>query len=70
MDGINLIAPKVASVGLKELEALHPAYLSNPAYIVFSDKFADTYNELAKRIVRLSLTVDKAQVYRRYRPID
>jgi hypothetical protein len=68
MDGTYLIEPRVEAVGLKKLEALHPAYLSNPAYVVFSDKFANEHRELAKRIVMLSLNIDKAKVYSRYRP--
>ena len=66
MDSAYPITPRVEAVGLKELEALYPAYLSNPAYVVFSEKFAKEHNELAKRIITLSQHIDKARVYSRY----
>jgi polar amino acid transport system substrate-binding protein len=68
MDGDYPIETKAEVLGFNNVETLFPPYLSNSAYVVFSEKFANRHKELAKRIITLSLDIDKAQVYKRYQP--
>lgn len=66
MDGAYPIETMAESVGFTDFEALYPPYLSNPAYVIFSERFAKKHTELAKRIVIASLTINKAKVYEKY----
>jgi polar amino acid transport system substrate-binding protein len=68
MDGNYSIESMAETIGFSNFEALYPPYLSNPAYVVFSENFAENNLDLAKRIVELSLKIDKAQVYSQYQP--
>ncbi|TRY31316.1 substrate-binding periplasmic protein [Aliiglaciecola sp. M165] len=68
MDGQYPIESMAETLGYTNFEKLHPPYLSNPAYVVFSKKFANSHHDLAKRIIVLFMSVDKAQVYIRYQP--
>lgn len=68
MDGDYRIESKAEAVGFSNVETLYPPYLSNPAYVVFSENFAGRHNELAKRIISVSRDIDKTQVYSRYQP--
>ena len=68
MDGVYPIETKAEFTGFTEFENLQPPYLSNPAYVVFSDQFAESNTALAKRIITLSLTINKDLVYERYKP--
>lgn len=69
MDGIP-IQTVAERMGFMEFEMLYPPYLTNPAYVVFSEKFADSHTELAKRIIKLSTQIDKDKVYQRYRSLN
>lgn len=66
MDSKYSIESMAETKGFSNFEALYPPYLSNPAYVVFSENFAENNRDLAKRIVELSLKIDKAQVYSQY----
>lgn len=68
MDGEFPIESRSASVGYTNFESMQPPYLSNPAYVVFSEKFARTHNALAKRIVIASQNLNKAKIYAAYSP--
>ncbi len=68
MDNDYPIETKSEVIGFTNFEPLYPPYLSNPAYVVFSENFADKHRELAKRIVTLSSNIDKTAVYSRYKP--
>lgn len=68
MDGRFPIETKAETAGFLSFETIYPPYLSNPAYVLFSEDFAKQHENLAKRIVALSLSIDKAQVYDRYKP--
>jgi ABC-type nitrate/sulfonate/bicarbonate transport system substrate-binding protein len=66
MDGqpIKTVAQRL---GFKDFEMLYPPYLSNPAYVVFSQKFVQQHEELAKQIVTQSVKIDKTSIYSRYK---
>ncbi|GAB5382607.1 MAG: hypothetical protein Alis3KO_32390 [Aliiglaciecola sp.] len=66
MDGQYPLASMAASAGYHNFVKLHPPYLSNPAYPVFSEVFAQQHNELAKRIIMRFKQIDKVEIYRRY----
>ena len=68
MDGDFPIETKAVAIGYTNFETLYPPYLSNSAYVVFSEKFAGKHKELAKQIITLSLNIDKAKIYSRYQP--
>ena len=68
MDGNYPIETKAESLDFTNFETLFPPYLSNSAYVVFSESFVDRHEELAKIIITLSHNIDKSQVYRRYQP--
>lgn len=70
MDGIYPIETKAESEGFTNFETLYPPYLSNPAYIIFSEKFANTHQVLVKKIIVEAQNIDKAMVYERYKPSD
>lgn len=68
MDGDNPIKTVAQTMGFDNFTPLFPPYLSNPAYAVFSQQFAEAHPDLAKRIVRQSTLIDKSEIYQRYRP--
>lgn len=68
MDTKYPIETSSQSEGFDTLEPVFPAYLSNPAYIIFSHAFANTHQVLATQIIDLSKSIDKAKIYKRYQP--
>lgn len=70
MDGTYPIETKAEATGYTNFETMYPPYLSNPAYVVFSENFALLHNELAKKIIVKARSVDKERVYSRYKPKD
>lgn len=68
MDGDYPIETKAELLGFTEFETIFPPYLSNPAYVVFSENFSNKHKVLAKQIISVSLTIDKDAVYKRYKP--
>ena len=62
------IETKAKLLGFTEFETIFPPYLSNPAFVVFSKKFSNKHKVLAKQIISVSLTIDKVEVYKRYKP--
>lgn len=70
MDGTYPIETKAEAKGYTNFDTMYPPYLSNPAYIVFSEKFALLHNELAKQIIVKARSIDKQRVYSRYKPKD
>ncbi len=61
------IATKAETSGYQDFVTLQPPYLSNPAYIIYSDLFAAKHPGLAKLILQEVQKVDKQQVYQGYR---
>jgi hypothetical protein len=68
MDGKFAIETQSEAIGFSQFETVHPPYLSNPAYIVFSKDFAAHHNTLAQTIISLSTRLDKIAIYNRYKP--
>lgn len=52
--------------GYDSFITISPPYLSNPAYIVFSEKFAKSHRELARRIIVESQNIDKQTAFAPY----
>lgn len=61
------IATKAEAFGYQDFITLTPPYLSNPAYAVFSGKFASEHPQLAKDILQSLQAVDKTKIYEKYR---
>lgn len=68
MDSKYQLESRAETAGYKNFVKLDPPYLSNPAYPVFSENFANEHRDLAKRIVTLFQEVDREKVYSRYQP--
>lgn len=68
MDRNYPIITEAEAIGFSEFKTLFPPYLSNPAYVVFSQKFANKHTELAKRIISASREIDKDKIFRQFRP--
>lgn len=66
MDSDYAIKTKAENAGFNDFVTLYPPYLSNPAYVVFSEKFVEQNEAMAKRIVSLSQNIDKAKIYKQY----
>lgn len=63
------IDTKAEAFGYTDFVTLTPPYLSNPAYIIFSQAFAQAHPQLAKTILQETQKLDKQQIYARYRSL-
>ncbi len=68
MDGEHPIKTEAEAIGFNDFKTLYPPYLSNPAYAVFSEKFAKAHRDVAVRIVTESQNLDKGIIFSQYRP--
>lgn len=68
MDDVFPIETKAELTGFNQFSTVFPPYLSNPAFIVFSEEFVEKHAELAKQVIELSLSIKKSEIYERYKP--
>lgn len=61
------IATKAETSGFQNFETLHPPYLSNPAYIIYSESFVQRHADDAKLILQEVKKVNKSAIYSKYR---
>lgn len=60
------IDTKAEAFGYKDFITMQPPYQSNPAYVIFSQKFATQYPSLARKILQQTQKIDKQKIYARY----
>lgn len=60
------ILTKAKAVGQKDFITLYPPYLSSPAYVIFSQSFADNHRETAIQIHEALQVLDKTAIYQRF----
>lgn len=61
------IATKAETSGFQNFETLQPPYLSNPAYIIYSESFVKRHADDAKLILQEVQKVNKPAIYSKYR---
>lgn len=68
MDKVFNIRSIAERRGFNDFVKITPAYLSNPAYVIFGKHFTQKHEELAKRIIVASQKIDKSAIFERYKP--